>query len=104
MREPESPSKATVLVVDDDEGMLDTFGAVLERAGYEVLLAVDGLKGLAVLEENAVDVVLLDVQMPGMRGIEVLTRIKDRWPDVEVVMVSVLKEVQLAVQAVKLGA
>ncbi len=96
-------SKPTVLVVDDDLGARESLGIILEDE-YEVLKAESGQKALEIIEEQAVNVVLLDVKMPGLDGIETLKRIKERDEGVEVIMVSGLNILKKAVDAIKLGA
>lgn len=96
------PTK-TVLIIDDDEGMRDTLAAILRRE-YRVLRAANGEAGLTVLEREAIDVVLLDVRMPGMNGFDVLRQIKEAQQLVEVIMISAINEVETAVKAMKLGA
>jgi DNA-binding NtrC family response regulator len=92
------------LIIDDDEGMRTNMSLVLESGGFDVASAPDGAAGLARLERTTYDVVLLDIQMPGMSGLEVLARVRERFADVEVVMVTVLKEIPTVVEAMKLGA
>ena len=96
-------SMKTVLIVDDDEGMRDTLTAILRR-DYRVLRASNGEHGLGVLNRETVDVILLDVRMPGIGGLEVLRQVKETQRLVEVIMISVINEVETAVQAMKLGA
>ena len=98
-----APGSKTVLIVDDDEGMRDTLTAILRR-DYRVLRASTGESGLAILDRENVDVVLLDVRMPGVGGFEVLKQIKDSQRLVEVIMISAINEVETAVRAMKLGA
>ncbi len=93
----------TVLVVDDDEGMRDTLTAILRRE-YRVLRASTGEQGITVLNRETVDVVLLDVKMPGISGFDVLRQIKDTQHLVEVIMISAITDVETAVRAMKLGA
>jgi DNA-binding NtrC family response regulator len=93
----------TVLIVDDDEGMRDTLTAILRRE-YRVLRASTGEMGLKMLDREHVDVVLLDVRMPGIGGFEALQQIKDSQRLVEVIMISAINEVETAVRAMKLGA
>ena len=93
----------TVLIVDDDEGMRDTLTAILKRE-YLVLTAATGEEGLAVLKRKDVDLVLLDVRLPGISGLELLTIIRETYSLVEVIMVSALSEVEVAVAAMKQGA
>ena len=71
-----APGSKTVLIIDDDEGMRDTLTAILRRE-YRVLRASTGETGLAILDRENVDVVLLDVRMPGISGFEVLSHIKE---------------------------
>jgi len=93
----------TILIIDDDEGMRDTLTAILRRE-YRVLRAPNGEAGLALLSRDAVDVVLLDVRMPGMSGFDVLKSIKETQRLVEVIMISAITDVETAVQAMKHGA
>ncbi len=94
---------STILIVDDDEGMRDTLLAIL-RQEYRVLRASSGAGGLDLLAREPVDVVLLDVKMPGMDGFEVLREIKESQRLVEVIMISSLTDVETAVRAMKAGA
>jgi len=98
-----APVNRTVLIVDDDEGMRDTLSAILRR-DFRVLRAGSGEQGLSVLAKETVDVVLLDVRMPGIGGFDVLREVKDTERLVEVIMISAINEVETAVQAMKLGA
>jgi DNA-binding NtrC family response regulator len=75
-----------VLVVDDHEQRRDRFCKVLTSAGYAVRAAADGMNALRHLEETRFDVVLTNVVMPQMDGLELLTKILDRWPDSRVVV------------------
>jgi len=98
-----SPKTKTVLVVDDDEGMRDTLTAILKRE-YHILTAATDEEGLAILKRKDVDLVLLDVRLPGISGLELLTIVKENYSLVEVIMVSALSEVKVAVRAMKQGA
>jgi DNA-binding NtrC family response regulator len=80
----DQPTK--VLVVDDHELSRDLFCKVLTSAGYAVRAASDGLNAIRHMEETRFDVVLTDVSMPQMDGLELLTQIRDRWPDSRVVL------------------
>ena len=95
--------RKTILVVDDDEGMRDTLSAIL-RGDYDIRLAATGEEGLSVLKRADINLMLLDVRMPGMSGLEVLKVVRDHYSEVEVIMVSALNEVEVAVQAMKDGA
>jgi len=93
-----------VLIIDDEQRFLKTAQSLLEKEGYHVLTSVDGLKGLDVLQKKRVDVVVLDVKMPGMDGIEVLRRIKSDHPLVEVLMLTGHATMESAIDGLKLGA
>jgi len=93
-----------ILIVDDEEGIRQVLSDCLRDEGYRVLLAEDGFQALRLLSEEAVQLVILDVWLPNMGGIEVLQRIKAEYPEVEVVVISGHGNINLAVQAVKLGA
>ena len=97
------PQTKTILVVDDDEGMRDTLSAIL-KGDYDVRVAATGEEGLSVLKKADINLMLLDVRMPGMSGLEVLKVVHDHYSEVEVIMVSALNEVEVAVQAIKDGA
>ena len=77
-----------VLVVDDHELSRELFCEVLTSAGYAVRAASDGLNAIRHMEETRFDVVLTDVSIPQMDGLELLTEIRDRWPDSRVVVLS----------------
>jgi CheY-like chemotaxis protein len=76
----------TVLVVDDHEPSRDLFCEALASAGYVVRAASDGLNAIQYMEETRFDVVLTDLSMPQMNGLELLTKIRERWPDSRVVV------------------
>ncbi len=98
-----STKRKTVLVVDDDEGMRDTLTAIL-KGSYRVKTAATGEEGLAVLKRDDIDLMLLDVKLPGISGLEVLALARESYPLVEVIMVSAMSEVEVAVTAMKRGA
>ena len=93
----------TVLVVDDDEGMRDTLTAILKR-DYRVLRVSSGEAALPLLTKDDVDLILLDVRLPGISGFEVLRIVKENYSLVEVIMISAINEIETAVQAMKHGA
>jgi len=95
--------KRRVLVIDDEPGVRESLRMLLKQS-YEVLTAVSGNEGMQLLSEHAVDVVLLDILMPGMDGLEVLEEIKQRNLSAQVVMLTATKTVKTAVTAMKLGA
>jgi two-component system nitrogen regulation response regulator NtrX len=93
-----------LLVIDDEPGIRTVLKDVLADEGYTVFLAEDGYQGLDLLKNETVDVVILDVWLPNLGGIDVLKKIKEDFPDVEVIIISGHANIQMAVQAVKIGA
>lgn len=77
-----------ILLIDDDHSVRRTFKAILERAGMEVVEAEDGVAGTAMFESGRYDLVVVDVVMPRMTGIEVIQRVRSIAPDVPIVAVS----------------
>lgn len=75
-----------VLIVDDEEGIRLLYKEELEDEGYSTKVAASGEDALKILDSGGVDVVLLDIKMPGMDGVEVLRRIKDKWPELPVIL------------------
>jgi len=101
--EPLGDARPVILIVDDDPGLRESFRLILEDR-YELIEAVDGRQALEVVRRSEVDLVLLDIRLPEMDGIEVLERIKTIDDQVEVVLVTAVKTVRTAVAAMKLGA
>jgi sigma-B regulation protein RsbU (phosphoserine phosphatase) len=97
-------SAATVLLIDDDSAVRRGFGRVLESAGFRTLFAEDGVRGLAAIREAAPDAVLLDLNMPGIGGLETLTKAACDSPDTPVIVVSGSGRVDDVVQALRRGA
>jgi len=95
--------KQTILVVDDELGAREALSVILED-DYKVVSVASGKEALEVLKKVQVDLVLLDIHMPDMDGIEVLKKIKELDEEVDVVMVSALNMARKAVDAIKLGA
>ena len=95
---------ACVLVVDDEEIVVRSCLRILDGAGYELDGARSGAEALRKIEDKHVDVVILDIMMPEMDGLEVLQRVKETHPDIDVIMVTGLSQIETAVKAMKLGA
>jgi two-component system nitrogen regulation response regulator NtrX len=93
-----------VLVVDDERGVRDSLRKVLEYEGYEVIDSKDGPTALELASEARPDVMLLDIKMPGMDGMDVLERVRKLNPDMPVIMISGHGTIETAVQATRLGA
>ncbi len=94
----------SVLIVDDDAALRLILSDFLSQEDYKILLAKDGREALDLLKRQQVDILLLDINMPGMTGMEVLEKVKELGENPLVIMLSALQEVKLAVKAVKLGA
>lgn len=94
----------TIMLVDDEERFLSTTKKLLARKGYEVETAASGAEALEILATRTCHVVILDVKMPGMDGIETLKAIKRRFPLVEVIMLTGHATVESAVDGLKSGA
>jgi nitrogen regulation protein NR(I) len=93
-----------VLVVDDEANLRKVLGAMLRREGYEVTLAQDGEVGLNELKRNGADIVVTDLVMPKIGGMELLKAVHELSPDVPVIIVTAHGTVDSAVEAIKLGA
>lgn len=93
-----------ILIVDDEENTLKYLGRYMSRKGFAVLTAMDGHQALQVLQENQVKIVVLDVLMPRMDGMETLEKIRQSWPLVQVIMLTGCASVELGIQGLKLGA
>ncbi len=94
----------TVLVIEDDDGLRRVLEYNLQEEGYAVITAAEGPLGLRAFDDARIDLVLTDVRMPGMDGIEALTRIKAMHPDLPVVVLTAHGTIDSAVEAMKLGA
>ena len=93
-----------VLLVDDEEEFVDTLAQRLELRDLDVTTALNGAEALERLEEEEIDLVILDVQMPGVNGDEVFRQIKQIKPLIEVIMLTGHATVQTAIEGMKLGA
>ena len=93
-----------VLFVDDEMDFLETLMKRMKKRGVDVEGVGSGEEALKMLEDKQVDVVVLDVKMPGMDGIETLREIKKRYPLIEVIMLTGHANVEVAIQGMELGA
>ena len=93
-----------ILLVDDEEGIRKVLGISLMDIGYQVLTAENGKDGLDVFRQHAPPIVLTDIKMPSMDGIELLQQIKAESPDTEVVMLTGHGDMDLAIKCLKLEA
>ena len=93
-----------ILVIDDETSILDSLAGILSDEGFTPICVDSAEKGLNHLKADAVDLVLLDIWMPDMDGIEALTQIKEDYPELQVIMISGHGTIETAVQATKIGA
>ena len=94
----------TILIIDDEAHIRQMMRLTLEASGYQIEEAAAGEDGLARFARGGVDIVVLDQKMPGIDGLETLRRLKEDAPDARVLMVTAFASIELAVDAMKLGA
>jgi DNA-binding NtrC family response regulator len=97
-------NRSSVLIVDDEEIVRRAHLRSLEHTGCQARVARDGDEAIRLMEEDPCDVILLDIRMPGLDGMDVLKIIKKRWPDSEVVVITGYPTIESAKEAVRLGA
>lgn len=93
-----------VLIVDDEEGIRESLSGIFEDEGYNILTSSSGEEALRILKEQNPDLILLDVWLPGIDGVQTLKDMKDLKPDLPVIMISGHGNIELAVKATKMGA
>jgi two-component system nitrogen regulation response regulator NtrX len=93
-----------ILVIDDEPGIRTALASIVEDEGYKAFTAADALVGIQILEKEEVSLILLDVLLPKLGGLEALEQIRRDFPESEVVMISGHANIDMAVRAVKLGA
>jgi len=98
------PQRPQLLVVDDDRSILTLVGAIAQSEGFDVGTTMDGSEAMQLLRRRLADLVLLDLRMPGITGLEALRSIRDINPQIRVVLMSGHATIDSAVEAVKLGA
>jgi two-component system nitrogen regulation response regulator NtrX len=94
----------SLLIVDDEPSILQSLGGLLSDEGFEVTTAANGYEALKAIEEDTPDLVLLDIWMPGIDGIETLKEIKKENPNIQVIIITGHGTIETAVKATKLGA
>ncbi|MFH1116927.1 MAG: sigma-54 dependent transcriptional regulator [Pseudomonadota bacterium] len=92
------------LIVDDEEGIRKTLGMVLSEKGYQVFTAADGQTGLRITEETRPEILVLDIRLPGMDGLEMLRQVRAKSVPITVIMITAFQDMETTVQAMKLGA
>lgn len=96
--------KSRILVVDDEESIREFLEIMLKKEGYEVSCVEDGQQALDFLKKKSVDMVISDLQMPNVTGIELLEQVKQQYPDMLFMMITAFGTTETAVEAMKLGA
>jgi two-component system NtrC family response regulator len=96
--------KATILVVDDEESQRQAIAGFLKKLGYDVVICPDGESAYRSIESRTVDIVISDMRMPGMTGIELLSKARALVPDMTFILMTAFGSVDDAVQSMKLGA
>ena len=93
-----------ILVVDDEQIIRESLGFVLKKEGYHVEEASNGVEALRKHEERLFDIIITDIEMPEMRGMELLERVTQRTPQTFVLMITAFASIETAVQALRRGA
>ncbi|MDD4648803.1 MAG: response regulator [Desulfoplanes sp.] len=93
-----------ILLVDDEERFLSSARKVFRHQGIEILTADSGIMALKILQDNPVDVVILDVKMPGMNGMQTLEKIKTDHPDIQVILLTGHATTESAEEGMRYGA
>src|SRR5207253_6142309 len=96
--------KSRILVIDDEAAIRDSLKMTLEYEGYDFVGAATGQEGLALVERETPDLVMLDIKMPGMDGLEVLDRLRNMSETLPIVVISGHGTIETAVEATKKGA
>jgi len=99
-------SRSVILVIDDEPEDIQAVGSLLSREGYEVVAARSGERGIAIARESPPDLILLDVAMPGMSGVEVARRLQEdpEWPQTPIIILSTATDTNLVIEALAAGA
>lgn len=93
-----------VLVVDDQYGIRILLKEILEKDGYTMYQAANGMQALTIIKQHDLDLVLLDVKLPGMNGFDILKQVKGKYPQVKVIMMTAYEELNLMKEAKEIGA
>ena len=96
-------NRGKILVVDDDDSLRRVMQLQLEEAGYDVITACDAREAMALVDEQTPALVITDLKMPGISGMDLLKRVRSEHPETTVVMITAFGTVQTAVEAMKIG-
>ncbi len=93
-----------ILIIDDEHSIRETLEMFLREKGYEVVTSKDGEEGLRLIQRERPDIVILDIRLPGMDGLEVLRRIKEKEEGIHVIMITAYHDTETTKHAMNLGA
>ncbi len=93
-----------ILIVDDEEGLRTAMSKLFEEEGYTVLCAEDGKQALETLQHTHIDLILTDMRMPGMSGIDLLKKIRELYGDIGVIILTGYGEIESYIEAMNFGA
>ncbi|MFR4018209.1 MAG: response regulator, partial [Clostridia bacterium] len=94
----------TILVVDDEQNVRQLICKVLEKEGFTVLTACNGSEGLEIFHKNSIDLIISDIKMPEMSGIEFLHRVKEEEPGIGFILITAFATTETAIDAIRSGA
>ena len=94
----------SLLIIDDEKSLLDVLSLMFKKEGYEVKTAASGAEGLDILTNNTVDLVITDIRMPHLSGMEILKYVKENQPETPVIVITAYGSIQQAVEALMAGA
>lgn len=97
-------AKQVILIVDDEEGLREGLSKLLEGEGYAVIAAETGEEALQILQQSHIDLVLTDMRMPGMDGIELLKKIRERHGELGVIILTGYGQIESYIEAMNFGA
>ncbi|MCK4395704.1 sigma-54-dependent Fis family transcriptional regulator [candidate division WOR-3 bacterium] len=104
MKEMDKKDDISILIVDDDEYILDSFSQLITLRGYTCYTALNGKKALDILSKKKIDVIIADMKMPEMDGMHLLKTVKGQYPDIDVIIITGYGSIDDAVEAMKYGA
>ena len=93
-----------ILLVDDEKAIRETLKIILEDVGYKIFTASDGFEALKIIENNLIDILITDLKMPKMNGLELMERVLAIDPSIETIFISAYADIKSAIKAIKLGA
>ncbi len=96
--------KPTILVVDDDVTIREMISKILSRNGYQVILASDGFEALNLLEQEQIKIVITDMKMPEMDGMELIELISKNYPDIKIIVITAFDDIYTIKDAIIKGA